>query len=366
MRTQSLAVTLAALCVAAGCTGGSGGAGRVNEPDPDTPTGAAPTSSDAGTGVTATDVTTGLVTPWGLVPLDDGSVLIGSRDTGEIRRLPRDGSRPALITTIDVRAEGESGLLGLAATSDESTVLAYYTTDDDSRVVSMSWDGATLGEPSVVVEGIPGGATYHQGGGLAIGPDDLLYVSTGDNGVPDNAQDRDSLSGKILRYTLDGDPAPDNPFDSAVYTYGHRNVEGLAFDDDGRLWASEFGEDEFDELNLIEAGNNYGWPEVEGTGGGADYTDPIAVWRTDDNSPSGLVFWQGSLWMASLRGAALWEIPLDGTAAGTPVPHVAGDHGRLRNVVVAPGGAALLLATSNTDGRGEPAPDDDRILEVTR
>lgn len=335
-----------------------------NVPNPDTRT--ASTGTDDSRPVEAADLVTDLVTPWGLVPFDDGSLLIGSRNTGQISLLAADAAEPTRVTTIDVRAEGESGLLGLATTPDASTLFAYYTTDDDSRVVAMTWDGASLGEPTTIIEGIPGGQTYHQGGGLAVGPDGLLYVSTGDNGVPENAQDRDSLSGKVLRYTLDGDPAPDNPFGSAVYSYGHRNVEGLTFDGDGRLWASEFGQNEWDEVNLVEAGNNYGWPEVEGSGGGDDYVDPKAVWSTADASPSGLTFWDGALWMASLRGQTLWEIPLDGEGAGTPVPHLAQDFGRLRNVVATRDGDHLVLATSNTDGRGEPAADDDRLLTVSR
>ncbi len=352
--------------VLTGCGGGPG-VEPGNEPNPDTST--ASPDTEIAAAVDAADLATGLDSPWGLVPFEDGSVLIGSRNTGEISVLEPGASTPTLLASLDVRAEGESGLLGLATTDDESEVLVYFTTEDDSRVATMSWDGATLGEPRVIVEGIPGGETFHQGGALLLGPDDYLYVATGDNGIPSNAQDLDSLSGKVLRYSLDGTPAPGNPFDTAVYSYGHRNVEGLTFDQNGRLWASEFGQDVWDEVNLVEAGANYGWPEVEGTGGGAEFVDPKAVWRAEDASPSGITYWRGSLWMAALRGQTLWEIPLEGpdeTDAGDPVPHLAGDYGRLRNVVVEAGGAALLLATSNTDGRGEPASDDDRLLRVSR
>ena len=335
-----------------------------NQPNPSTTTASAET--EVSEPVEAVDLATGLDSPWGLLPLADGSLLVGSRNTGVISVLGAGDPEPTRLRTIDVRAEGESGLLGLAATADESTVFAYVTTDDDSRVVAMSWDGTTLGEPDVIVDGIPGGETFHQGGALALGPDGLLYVATGDNGTPADAQDRDSLSGKVLRYDLDGSPAPDNPFGTAVFSYGHRNVEGLTFDDDGRLWASEFGQNAWDEVNLVRAGDNYGWPEVEGSGGGDEYVDPVAVWRTEDASPSGITFWDGSLWMAALRGQTLWEVPLDEDVAGDPVPHLAGEHGRLRNVVVATGGNALWLATSNTDGRGEPANDDDRVLALTR
>jgi glucose/arabinose dehydrogenase len=369
--------TATALALAATLMTACGG-DPANEPSPDTRT-ASPDAADGSSAdaVTASDVATDLDSPWGLVPLDDGSVLVGSRNTGVISLLAPDGTTTQ-VASLDVRAEGEAGLLGLAATADESTVVAYYTVDDRSRVVTMPFDGSMLGEPSVIVDDIPGGATFHQGGAVAIGPDGLLHVATGDNGEPESAQDLDSLSGKVLRYELDGTPAPGNPFDSAVLSYGHRNVEGLAFDDDGRLWASEFGQNTWDEVNLIEPGANYGWPEVEGSGGGDDYVDPEAVWRTEDASPSGLTYWDGSLWMAALRGQTLWEVPLADTDTGTdaggsgtgaleaPLPRLAGEYGRLRNVVVAPGGEALLLATSNTDGRGEPAAQDDRLLRVSR
>jgi glucose/arabinose dehydrogenase len=358
VRTAAATALLAALLPAlvVGCSDDPG-----NEPNPDTAT----ADPDAGTGteVSVEELATGLETPWGMVVLDDGTLLFGSRDSGEIRAFSGSGD-PEVVGSLDVRAEGESGLLGLTVTPDESQVLAYYTTESDSRVVAMAWDGSSLGAPDVVVEGIPGGEVFHQGGGLTVGPDDLLYVSTGDNGDPDSAQDRDSLSGKVLRYTLDGEPAPGNPFDDAVYSWGHRNVQGLAFDDAGRLWASEFGQNTWDELNLIEPGDNYGWPEVEGTGGGEEFTDPQVVWDTSDASPSGLAFWDGSLWMTALAGRTLWEIPLDGAEAGDPIPHLRAEHGRLRNVVVLDD--RLVVATSNTDGRGDPAADDDRLLSITR
>ncbi len=369
-RAVALAASGLVLGVGAGC---SADEGPANEPSADAPTGdASATVTDE---VATTDTLTDLTTPWGLVTLDDGTYLLGSRDTGEITQVNPaesgdDQATSRLVTTLDdIRVEGEGGLLGLAVSPDQGTVFAYLTTDEgekQSEVVAMAWDGTTLGDPEPVVTGIPGGATFHQGGGLAVGPDGLLYVSTGDNAVPENAQDKDSLSGKILRYTLDGDPAPDNPFDTAVYTYGHRNVEGLTFDDAGRLWASEFGQNRYDELNLIEAGNNYGWPKVEGTGGGSEFTDPVAVWRVEDASPVGIAFWDGSLWLGALRGQTLWEVPLDGTDVAAPIPHLRQQLGRLRTVHVAPDGDSLLVGTSNTDGSGDPQKGDDRILIVTR
>ncbi|WP_323790944.1 PQQ-dependent sugar dehydrogenase [Nocardioides sp.] len=368
VRSTSTAAAVPVLMLALVLTGCGDDPG--NEPSEATRTASASTVASDDDALAAADLVTDLDSPWGLVPLDDGSLLIGSRNTGTISLLAPDASTPVEVASLDVRAEGESGLLGLAVTDDESMLYVYYTTDDDSRVVKMPWDGADLGDPSVVVEGIPGGETFHQGGALAIGPDGLLYVATGDNGDPSSAQDLDSWSGKVLRFALDGSAATDNVLESGVYSYGHRNVEGLAFDDEGRLWASEFGQDAWDEVNLVRNGANYGWPEVEGTGGAEQYDDPVAVWRTEDASPSGLTYWEGSLWMASLRGQTLWEIPLADASApasvSEPVAHLAGEHGRLRNVVVATGGDALLLATSNTDGRGDPAADDDRLLRLSR
>lgn len=366
----------AAPLLAVGLTLGLAGCGddpepgdRANAPSESTRTAGPDDDVDAGgpAALESRTVTTGLTSPWGLSATSEEAVLLSERDTGRILRLdPGSGEREELRTLPDVVPGGEAGLLGVALTPDESELLAYYTVEESSRIVSMPWDGESLGEPEVLLEGIPGGAGYHQGGALVVGPDDLLYVGTGDNGVPESAQDRGSLSGKVLRLTLDGQPAPGNPFDDEVYSYGHRNVQGLAFDDEGRLWASEFGANAWDELNLIEAGANYGWPQVEGSGGGEGLTDPVVVWRTEDASPSGLAYWDGSLWMAALRGERLWEIPLAEGAdlVEQPVAHLAGELGRLRSVLAL--SDALLLVTSNTDGRGEVRDGDDRALLLTR
>jgi glucose/arabinose dehydrogenase len=302
--------------------------------------------------------------PWGLVTLKDGSFLISERDTRKILRVRNDST--SLVRTIDEASPaGEGGLMGLAVTKDEKTVFAYYTAANDNRIVSMSWDGRDLGAPKVILRGIPK-AFIHNGGRMVIGPDDHLYVGTGESGDGSLAQDKDSLGGKILRLRVDGRPAPGNPFDNEVFSYGHRNVQGLAFDADGRLWASEFGQQTWDELNLIKQGANYGWPEVEGSGKAKGMTNPKVVWRTRDASPSGLAYWQGGLWMAGLRGERLWEIPLDGTSTRDPIAHFRGDYGRLRTVVVSHDGNSLLLSNSNTDGRGDPSRDDDRLFRVTR
>jgi glucose/arabinose dehydrogenase len=340
------------------------------ETSPTAPTSDPTKSPDAPAGpLKAEDLVTGLTSPWGLVAFDDGSILLSERDTTDIKLVPAGGGKPTVVATIDeARPDGEAGLLGLATTPAEDQVFVYYTADDDNRIATMTWNGRRLGEPEVIFDGIPNGAgDRHEGGRLAVGPDNLLYVTTGETGdTPELAQDRDSLGGKILRLTLDGDPAPGNPFDSAVYSWGHRNVEGITFDDRGRLWSAEFGDSTWDELNLIKAGANYGWPEVEGVGDDDEFVNPVSVWNPADNSPSGVTYWEGSLWLAGLRGMTLWEVPLDGAKAGEPVPHFQGKYGRLRTVEVSADGSALLLATSNTDGRGSPADGDDRLLVVTR
>jgi glucose/arabinose dehydrogenase len=185
-------------------------------------------------------------------------------------------------------------------------------------------------------------------------------VTTGDASDGSNSQDRGSLGGKILRITKDGKAAPGNPFQSRVWTWGHRNVQGIAWDSDGAMYASEFGQNTWDELNLIKPGLNYGWPEVEGKAGVRGFTDPLAQWATSDASPSGIAVADGAVYMAALRGESLWRIPVDGADAGTPQRLLAGEYGRLRDVVTGPDGRLWVL-TSNTY-RGNPRADDDKVL----
>ena len=259
---------------------------------------------------------------------------------------------------------GEGGLLGLAVAPDSpETVYAYFTAAEDNRVVRMPYRGGALGAAEVVVDGIPK-AGNHNGGRLAFGPDGKLYVSTGDASRPERAQDLESLGGKILRLNPDGSIPADNPFDgSPVFSYGHRNVQGLAFDEDGNLWASEFGQNTWDELNLIQAGQNYGWPVVEGVGGDDRFVDPVAQWSTDEASPSGIAFVRDTVFMAALRGERLWQIPVQDGTAGSPADFAVGEFGRLRHAEVAPDGSLWVL-TNNT-ARGTPREGDDRILRVT-
>lgn len=331
----------------------------ASEPGTETRTGGTPAAQTP----KVSEVAIGLTSPWGLVALTDGSTLISERDTRRILHLA--GGRVTPVRTIDdARAAGEGGLLGIAASQDQQTVFAYFTAENDNRLVSMTWNGQSLGTPTVILSGIPKGGV-HNGGRLAIGPDGYLYIGTGETGDAGLAQDTKSLGGKILRITTAGRPAPGNPFGNEVYSYGHRNVEGLAFDDEGRLWASEFGAQTWDELNLITKGGNYGWPQVEGSSHNHGLINPKVVWDTSAASPSGLAYWRGKLWMAALRGQQLWEIPLEGTTTGQPLGHFADTYGRLRSVAVTDDGNSLLFTSSNTDGRGDQQPGDDRLLKLT-
>ena len=308
-----------------------------------------------------------LEVPWGVDFLPDGNAVVTERISGRVLRVTPDGLLSRLGTLSAAVPEGEAGLLGVAVSPDfdtDRTLFFYLTTGTDNRVVSARLDRTTLGEPTVVLDGIPRGF-IHDGGRIAFGPDGHLYVTTGETGDPELAQDPDSLAGKILRITPDGVPAPGNPdADSPVWTLGHRNVQGLAWDDEGRLWASEFGDSEFDELNLVEKGGNYGWPEVEGVGGRSQYVDPQLVWPVEQASPSGLAYADGHLWMAGLRGQRLWRINVSAAGkASRPTAWFTEDYGRLRTVAAAPDGR-LWLTTSNRDGRGDPSPDDDRIILI--
>jgi glucose/arabinose dehydrogenase len=220
-----------------------------------------------------------------------------------------------------------------------------------------------LGAPEDVLTGIPK-AGNHNGGRIALGPDGFLYATAGDAGTPDAAQDPASLSGKILRMTPDGQPAPGNPFGNFTWSFGHRNPQGLAWDAAGELWAAEFGQNTWDELNRIDRGANYGWPVVEGQSGDARFVDPVMQWSTSEASPSGLAIVGDTFFLAALRGERLWSVA-PATAGGplSATPWFAGELGRLRDVTAGPEGE-LWFISNNTDGRGSPSAGDDRLYRV--
>ena len=327
------------------------------------PPAAEPTAGDP---VVAATIATGLNVPWGIAFLASGDALVTQRDEGSIVRIGVDGTVTVLgqVRGSSGSPGGEGGLLGLAIPpGDESVVFAYVTTPSDDRVVRMTVTGDRLGDPEPILTGIPIGSRHH-GGRLLFDASGSLFVSTGDAGDGRLAQDRDSLAGKVLRIDTDGAAHPDNPFGNRTWSYGHRNIEGLALDADGRLWAAEFGDKRFDELNLIERGGNYGWPGVEGRSDDDDLVNPQVTWATDDCSPAGIAITRSTAYIGALQGECLFAVPLDGDRAGEPVAHLGGEHGRIRTVAVAPDGA-LWVTTSNTDGRGDPRREDDRILRVT-
>ncbi|UFU02380.1 PQQ-dependent sugar dehydrogenase [Ruania suaedae] len=313
----------------------------------------------------AETIATGLEAPWDLAFLPDGAALVTLRDSAHVVRIDDDGATRLDAggpdgSVPEVQHENEDGLLGLALGPDDGVYL-YFTTASDNRVVRFDLDGDALTDPQVILDGIPSDPN-HNGGRLAFGPDGYLYVTTGDARQVDLPQDTDSLAGKILRVTTTGEPAPGNPFGNEVWSYGHRNVQGLGWTSDGRMYASEFGTSEFDELNLIEPGGNYGWPHIEGWADEAGYIDPVVTWPTEEASPSGIAVTDTGVWLAGLRGQRLWHVPL-GPDGETGEPQAFLDVGRLRTVVTAPDGGLWVL-TSNTDGRGEAGPDDDRILRL--
>lgn len=372
-RRALLAALLLASAAASGCT-----AAPPSQPSPSRlPPTAAPAPSGSSTPVAgwwrvSADVATlasGLRAPWSVVPLPDGGALVSQRDDGTVAEVLPDGTVRDVGVVPGVVSGGESGLHGIAlrTTGDETLLYAYHGAADDNRVVRMPLLGEpgalTLGGADVILAGIPR-ANTHDGGRLAFGPDGFLYVTTGDAQNGDAAQDAESLGGKILRLTADGEPAPGNPWGNAAWSMGHRNVQGVAWTADGTMWASEFGQNTWDELNRIEAGGNYGWPVVEGIAGRGGLVDPVIQWSTDEASPSGIAASGDTLFLAGLRGERLWQVDTrDGEAVGSPVAAFVGEQGRLRDAVAAADGSLWVL-TNNTDGRGMPRPDDDLLLRV--
>ncbi|MEO7752356.1 MAG: PQQ-dependent sugar dehydrogenase [Terracoccus sp.] len=298
----------------------------------------------------------GLDRPWDIAPLPDGRLLVSERNTGDLHLVPAPGSSGTAKVVGHlpiVRTEGEGGLLGLAIPEDfdvNPVFYAYYSAESDNRIVAVPWTGDGIGTPQVVFSGIPLGRN-HNGGRIAFGPDGFLYVTTGESGDKSLSQKLDSLGGKILRITPEGEPAPGNPFGgSPIWSYGHRNVEGIAWDDQKRLWASEFGANTWDELNLITPGGNYGWPAVEGISDDPAYVDPVVQWKPSEMSPSGITIGpDGAVYLAALRGESVWRVPLADGRAGTPQRLLQGRFGRLRDVRFVDDRVLLLTNNGETD-----------------
>ncbi len=299
----------------------------------------------------------GLQIPWGLAFLPNGDALATERETARVHRVRRTGGR-SLVGTIggvDLSAgAGEGGLLGVAVSPEFATdrrVFFYLTSGDDNRIISMRYVDGRLRERRTLLSGIPR-ASSHNGGRLAFGPGGALFASTGDSQDANQAQDTDSLGGKILRLDPDGSPRAGNPFDNYVWSYGHRNVQGLAWDGGGGMWATEFGASRTDELNRIRPGRNYGWPEVEGRDGPGGYTDPFATWSpTSTCSPSGLAVTRGRAWLGALAGESLYSVVLAGPDAGRIRRHFRNDFGRVRAVAAAPDGSLWITTSNGSDDK---------------
>ena len=386
-RTSPALLALALTCTLVGCSdpdgdgaGGStptsasasGSASTSSSPTSpsDSPTTAGSPSPGASAPIPAgapSDVVTGLEVPWSIAFLPQGDALVTLRDRGEVLRISPTGSRTSLGKVPGVDSGGEGGLLGVAVSptfATDATVHLYLTAADDNRIVRTTLGAGGFGPMTPVLTGIPK-AGNHNGGRIAWGPDGFLYVGTGDAARTERSQDPRSLGGKILRITGDGKAAPGNPTEgSRVWSLGHRNVQGLAWGVDGTMYASEFGQNTWDELNVITPGGNYGWPEVEGIERRDGFVAPIAQWSTDDASPSGIaVGADGAVYRAARRGASLWKIPVDGTTrTGNPVRLLENRYGRIRDVVRAPDGTLWVL--SNNTFRGQPRAGDDRIVRV--
>ncbi len=323
-----------------------------------------------------TTIVENLDTPWGLVFLPDKTLLITER-RGTVQKIDSNGNLDSNFATKiqQVKEIGEGGLLGITIHPDFSTnhfVYLYYTystSGDDTlnRVVRMTYTDNKLQAEKIIVDNIPG-ASNHNGGRIKFGPDNYLYIGTGDAQNPSQAQNTKTLGGKILRVTDEGKPAPGNPFNNEVYSYGHRNVQGLTWDKNGRLWTTEHGrsgiQSGYDEINLIEKGKNYGWPDIEGDKTKAGMQSPKKhSGATSTWAPSGIAFLNNSLFFGGLRGQTLYEAVIQDDRIVDFKEHLSGKYGRLRDVIVGPDGM-LYVTTSNRDGRGTPNATDDKVIRI--
>ncbi|MBD1380876.1 PQQ-dependent sugar dehydrogenase [Metabacillus arenae] len=304
--------------------------------------------------------------PWAITKTEEnffisernGSIVEWNASTNEIKRKNVELSKA-------VHQEGEGGFLGIELLPDfqnTQRAFAYHTYkengDTKNRVVVLERGEDSWKEIKVLLEDIPG-EVFHNGGRLKIGPDLKLYITTGDALQSELAQNTNSLAGKILRMNLDGSVPEDNPFtNSYVYSYGHRNSQGLAWDEEGQLYSSEHGQEAHDELNKIEPGQNYGWPDIQGDEEKNGMQTPLFHTGNITWGPSGISYKDGKLYVAALRGEAIMVYPIEGDEAETFID----GEGRIRDVLI--DGNSMYYITNNTDGRGTPAENDDKLVKV--
>ncbi|TMM34451.1 MAG: glucose dehydrogenase [Actinobacteria bacterium] len=308
--------------------------------------------------------------PWGLAFLPNGDGIYTERDARTVIELSPNGTKTTLGKIPGVSGtDGEGGLLGLELSpsfSSDHWVYIYHTSSSDNRVIRVKYNtnkSLDLGSLQVLLKGIQRNK-FHDGGRLRFGPDGKLYIGVGDAENGNNAQNKNSLNGKILRMNPDGSVPADNPFHNYVWSFGHRNVEGLAFDSQGRLWEAELGNNQQDELNLIQKGGNFGWPSCEGTiGNCGGFIAPKRTWPVAQASPSGLAIVNNTLYMAALRGMRLWVMKIQGSGTSTPQAFFSGQFGRLRTVEPSPDGG-LWLTTTSGDKDSTPNNSNDKVLHV--
>lgn len=315
-----------------------------------------------------TTIATGLEVPWSIAFLPDDDMLVTER-IGRIQRIDKNGNKTLIATLPEVKQIGESGLHGIVLDPNfakNNFLYVYYTysatgNETKNRVVRYTFANNKVTSPTIIVDAIPG-ALFHDGGRVKFGPDNFLYISTGDAQQPSLAQTKSSLAGKILRVTTDGKPAPGNPFGDRIYSYGHRNPQGITWDNTGQLWETEHGNSATDEVNRIEKGNNYGWPTITGTTTQQGMVTPVLQSGSNTWAPGDIAYLDGSLYFVGLRGQALFQIDLSKNPLNIQ-EHFKGKFGRIREITVGPDNM-LYITTSNRDGRGIPGLDDDKIIRI--
>ncbi|WP_151732938.1 PQQ-dependent sugar dehydrogenase ['Paenibacillus yunnanensis' Narsing Rao et al. 2020] len=328
---------------------------------------------------TAEVLVTGLDVPWETAVTPDGRILLTER-SGSLRVIENGRLRQTPLLTLmePFASEGEGGLLGLALDpdfADNKYAYVYHSYRSEgeavqNRVLRLKIGSSQAEIDKVLLDGIPGDRN-HNGGRIRFGPDGYLYITTGERYEPELAQQQDSLGGKILRITRDGSIPQDNPLPgSPVYSWGHRNPQGLAWQPGtGVLFSSEHGQSAHDEINIIEPGANYGWPLIQGSESGDGMQPPLLHSGEDTWAPSGMAFitqgpWAGELLVANLAGEQVLRISPEEEGAEPEVQELfRGEWGRIRNVAEGPDGTLYLL-TNNGDGRGEAGPEDDRLIAL--